>query len=61
MQQCLAALNADNLRELTTSEVVRLIAIADLLKMPVEPQLRTLTLSLVPPTLRARLEKSAAR
>lgn len=61
MQQCLAALNAANLRELTTGEVVRLIAIADLLKMPVDPELRALALSLVPPTLRARLEKSAGR
>jgi len=61
MQQALAALNADNLRELTTGEVVRLIAIADMLKLPVDPQLRALALSLVPPTLRARLEKSAAR
>jgi len=61
MQQCLAALNADNLRELTTGEIVRLLAIADLLKLPLDPQLRTLALSLVPPTLRARLEKSAAR
>jgi len=61
MQQCLAALNADNLRELTTGEVVRLLALADLLKMPVEPHLRELALSLVPPTLRARLEKSPAR
>lgn len=61
MQQCLAALNADNLRELTTGEVVRLLAIADLLKMPVDPELRALALSLVPPTLRARLEKSAGR
>ena len=62
MQQCFAALNADNLRELTTGEVVRLLAIADILKMPLpDPALRPLALSLVPPTLRARLEKSAAR
>jgi hypothetical protein len=61
MQQCLAGLNADNLRELTTGEIVRLFAIADLLKMPVDPKLRQLGLSLVPPTLRARLDKSAAR
>jgi hypothetical protein len=61
MQQCLAALNAENLRELTTGEIVRLLAIADLLKMPVDPELRRLGLSLLPPTLRARVEKSAAR
>ena len=60
MQQCLAALNTENLRTLTTGEIVRLLALADILKLPVEPQLRVLALSLVPPTLRARLEKSAA-
>lgn len=58
MQQCLAALNAANLRELTTGQVVRLLALADLLKLTLpDPTLRAEALSLLPPSLRARLAR----
>ena len=60
MEQCNSDLNADRLRELTTGEIVRLLAMNDLLGLTMpDPQLRPLALSLLPPSLRSRLSKPA--
>jgi hypothetical protein len=60
MEQCVTELDPDRLRELTTSEIVRLVAMTDLLGLTLpDPQLRLLALSLMPPSLRSRLEKTA--
>jgi hypothetical protein len=60
MEQCNSDLNADRLRELTTGEIVRLLAMNDLLGLTMpDPQLRPLALSLLPPSLRSRLAKPA--
>jgi hypothetical protein len=59
MQQCISELNPDRLRELTTGQIVRLLALNDLLGLTMpDPQLRPLALSLLPPSLRSRLTKA---
>ncbi len=60
MQQCATELDAERLRSLTTGQIVRLLALNDILGVSLaDPSLRPLALSLLPPSLRDRLRKPA--